>query len=112
MLAFRGASDITAVEPNPWTNARNLDPYGDSYIARQHCWLADGTANCTGGVVPSTSYGADREFTPTFFPDSVWHDKISEVNGARFIQTRITMISNPETGLSPVLTGLGFSALQ
>ena len=56
--------------------------------------------------------GTDLEFTPAYFPDSEWHDTIGEVNGARFIQTRITMISNPETGLSPVLSGLGFAALQ
>lgn len=112
VLAFRGASDITSPTPGTWTNALNFDPYGESYDERQHCWLADGTPGCDGGIVPNANYGAKRVFTPTYFPDDSWYDSPSDVNGARFIQARVTMISDPETGLSPVLSGLGFSALQ
>ena len=102
---------MTSVTPGTWENALNLTPYGESYDERQHCWLADGTPNCTGGNTSGT-YGADRLFTPTYFPDAQWYDSLSDLNGARFIQARVTMISNPETGLSPVLSELGFSALQ
>ena len=94
-LAFRGADAISAQVPSIWETTQWIDPYGDSFDAAQIVKLA-------GSGAP------DESFTVSFLNgDPGWKSDPSELDGARFLQARITMISNAETGLTPSLTGLG-----
>ncbi|MBK7878057.1 MAG: Ig-like domain-containing protein [Planctomycetes bacterium] len=84
VLAFRGASNITAGN-NSLLTAASLDAYGD--IA-------------TGVTFHSSSTGGN------------WRSDMSEIDGAEFFQTRISFISNAQTNLSPTLSALGFAFRQ
>jgi hypothetical protein len=44
----------------------------------------------------------------SFLPDANWKNQISQVNGARYFQARITFIANPETLLGAELSAVGF----
>jgi hypothetical protein len=51
----------------------------------------------------------------TWFPtpdDESWTTDINDLDGARYVQARITLISNPETQLTPVFSALGISYLK
>jgi hypothetical protein len=106
VLAFRGATSIIQVAPNgtkPWENASVINPYGETWNTQQV------------GPTPSSmppgkglGLGADKEYTVTFLPDATWKNQISQVNGARYIQARITFIANPETLLGAELSAVGF----
>jgi hypothetical protein len=79
-LAFRGA---VMTQTGGQNNADNIDMYGEK----------------TGGG-----------FTPLFInQDDSWKTSLADITGAQYMQCRITMISNPESGVSPTLTALGFS---
>ena len=96
-MAYRGASNITSNTNQSWTNANNLSPYGDSYTSAQHQKLQG---------------NQQANFTVTWYPtagDQTWTTDINDLDGARFVQARITLISNPETQLTPVLSALGFA---
>ncbi|MFT7670180.1 MAG: hypothetical protein ACI8X5_002887 [Planctomycetota bacterium] len=87
-LSYRGADNIAGGTPGQaldiQTDAASLDPYGDP----------------TG-----TALG-----TPNFFSgDSSWTNDITTLNGARFLQVRISFISNHVTNEIPDLGGLGIS---
>lgn len=84
VLAFRGASQITAGN-NSLVTANSLDMYGD--IA-------------TGVTFHTSSAGG------------VWRNLMSDINGAELFQTRISFISNAQTGLSPTVSALGFAYRQ
>jgi hypothetical protein len=79
VLAYRGATNVTNAVIA--TDATMLDPYGD----------------------PTT--GA----APTFLGDATWKNSIAGIQGATFLQLRITFIGNPETNLTAELSSLGFS---
>jgi hypothetical protein len=82
-LAFRGASNVTG---DITTTATALDVYGDVPIE----FPANGTV--------------------VFFNnDSTWKDSVSDIQGARWFQTRITFVSNAATLLTPTLSALGFA---
>ncbi len=99
-MAYRGATQITCTNGDTWTNAQNLSPYGDSYDGSQHSKQSGAFAD---------------EFTVTFHPtpgDLSWTTDITDLTGARYVQARITMISNPETGLTPVFSALGIAYIK
>lgn len=83
-FAFRGT---TSVSPIPAAqNGNNIDPYGDSF-------------QTTAGGTP---------FSATFLGgDATWKSTLDQVNGARFVQVRVTMIANDLTGVVPELSALG-----
>ncbi len=87
LLHFRGATGITGGAGNPWFDARNIDPYGDRSPLNN---------------VPA--------YVVTFLnTDSSWKASMSAINGSYLFQTRITMISNVESGATPEISGLGFA---
>jgi hypothetical protein len=102
VLAFRGASTMTkggGPVLEPWENADFIDPYGDSYVTPQ--WFKMG--------------GTDNSFVVTEFPadnDLKWRSSPALLNGARFVQVRASLISNPISGLSPWISALGLSYLR
>ncbi len=79
-LAYRGA---TTVSGNAAVTATSLDFYGE----------------------PQTGGG-----TVTYLNnDTTWKSSLSQLQGARFFQVRITFVSNAETLLAPELSALGFA---
>src|SRR5205085_495226 len=44
--------------------------------------------------------------------DNRWKESMSAINGSSFFQTRLTFVSNAQTGLSPTLSSLGFAFQQ
>jgi hypothetical protein len=95
-LAFRGANSISSPGPlTPWRDARNVDPYGESYTPAQLMKLGKST---------------NLSFTPAFLNgDAGWKGALSQVDGARFVQVRITFVSNAATLEEPHLSGLGMA---
>jgi hypothetical protein len=86
IYAFRGATLVSPI--GPASDAENIDPYGNPRPF-------------------GTSYGV------TFLNgDNTWKENLSDLNGARFIQVRVTMISNVETTAVPELSAMGFSFSQ
>ena len=81
-LHFRGATNVTG---SILTTTANIDPYGEV------------TVGSGGGTV--TFLGNDNK----------WKSSMSNIDGGRFFQTRITFISNAETLLTPSLSALGFA---
>jgi hypothetical protein len=100
VLAFRGAASMakgpgTVLEP--WLNAEFIDPYGDPFTTDQ--WVKK-------LKLP------DNSFTVTEFPvnnDLTWRSSPAQLDGARYIQVRASLISNPTSGLSPWMSALGLS---
>ena len=41
--------------------------------------------------------------------DDTWKDDVSDLDGAQYLQMRVTMVSNVERDVEPVLTALGVS---
>ena len=82
-VAYRGAD---AVPPVGLSDASALDPYGDLRFPNA---------------------------PPTFFQgDATWKDSIAELDGARYVQARISLFGNPVLSLAPALRGIGFSFEQ
>jgi hypothetical protein len=82
-LAYRGATGITGPASQPWTDASLLDPYGNALPGTTF------TVNFTNG-------------------NSGWVTDATSLAGSRFIQVRVSIISNVESGVSPELTSMGF----
>jgi hypothetical protein len=78
-LAFRGAVAIDAAPA--WADAGNLDPYGDSGVFNV-TWLNG---------------------------DAGWTSDLAALDGARFVQVRVTFTANAESGVTPELGALGIS---
>jgi hypothetical protein len=80
LLHFRGATSATGPDVS---NALKIDPYGE--------------VNAPANLV-------------TFLnSDNTWKPLLSQLNGARLFQARITFVANAATGLVPVLSSLGFA---
>ncbi len=99
VVAFRGATSFNPAPPAgqfPWANANNMDAYGNLYTAAQIQALA------INGVTA---------VTPIFNPigSDAWRSSASAINGSRYFQARITFLCNPLSGLSPVLSSIGFA---
>ncbi|HVS11229.1 MAG TPA: hypothetical protein VMS76_15275, partial [Planctomycetota bacterium] len=95
-LAFRGADGFSSPGLlSPWRDARNVGPYGESYTPAQLTMLGKNT---------------NLSFTPAFLNgDAGWKSALSQVDGARFVQVRITFVSNAATLEEPHLSGLGLA---
>jgi hypothetical protein len=100
---FRGASFLTAPSTPPeWKDAGRYDPYGDGYDQSQLNLL----------FPPA---GSQAPFTLVAFPLSAgknWHSSLSPINGARYLQMRVSFIANAESGLTPELSALGVAFSQ
>lgn len=85
-FAFRGATGIVGAAA-VWGDAANYDPYG----------------NPITGIT----------FSPTFVAgDATWKSSIGDIDGAQLVQVRITLLSNAESGATPVLSALGIAFHQ
>ena len=101
-LALRGASAIatTVQSPTSWSDSRNLDPYGNSYTPPQ---------------LQAQGLTTWRYFTPAYQnsppapTDGRWHANVAEINGARFVQLRISFLANAESGASPSIDSLAIA---
>ena len=94
-LAFRGADSIASAVPDVWETTRWIDPYGDSYDAAQIIKLG-------GAVSP------DESFQVSYLNgDPTWKTDPADLDGARFVQLRLTLVSNAETAALPTVQGLG-----
>ena len=100
IVALRGATNVSngatppPGQPFPRFDALKYDPYGD----------------------PRANVVAPGNFTVSFpvvggVPDNTWKTNLALLNNMRFVQARITMISNPDTLLFPEITAMGFSLL-
>ncbi|MCY2960779.1 MAG: Ig domain-containing protein [Planctomycetota bacterium] len=79
-LAYRGASNVA--NPTLTSDASTLDAYGDALSGGQ----------------------------PTFHQgDSSWKSSASGLDGARFLQTRVTFVANAATNRTPTLSALGIA---
>ena len=97
VLAYRGASDITSATWGSWARAENLDAYGNSYTTFQHKVRMSNPA---------------LKFKPIWHPAAGWTGDLSDLDGARYVQVRITLISNAESGDVPRLSGIGLPFLR
>ena len=92
ILAYRGATQVqapttgTGVLDNILTNPGNLDAYGQPIGTT-------GTVTFLNGL-------------------STWRSSISQIDGARFFQFRITFIANLETNLTASVSALGFAYFE
>jgi hypothetical protein len=96
-VAWRGASTVSAAAGTPWEDAGNYDPYGDGFDS---------------GQLQKLGLPVGNEFTVTYHPtsgDNSWKNDLTLVNGARFVQFRVTFLANAESGLIPELSALGFA---
>jgi len=84
-LAFRGADSITG----PFGNANHVGAYGNS----------DASAVDTTSVIAPQFLGGD----------SAWKPSLAQLDGARYVQVRVTFVSNIESLLSPTLSALGLA---
>lgn len=96
VVALRGATNVTNGAPPtggviPRQNANAYDPYGDPKAAI---------------LVPS-NFTATFPIGPGGVPDNTWKTNLAPLNNLRFVQARVTMISNPDTLLFPEITALG-----
>lgn len=81
-FAYRGATGLTGAA-SLYGDATKYDPYGNPII----------------GV----------NFSPVFTnADPGWKTDITDIDGSQFMQVRITLGSNPESGVTPNLTSFGF----
>ncbi len=102
VVAYRGASGFAPAPPlgqTPQHDARNLDAYGNLYTAAQLAFVFPGGG---GGAATSPLFhpvaGSDR-----------WSSSAAQLDGARYIQARVSFLSNASTGLSPELSALGLA---
>lgn len=89
LLSFRGANSVQGGAAA--TNAAVLDYYGNP----------DSTGETTG--IPDGS-------VITFLAgDSSWKSSMSQIQGAKLFQVRVSFVSNTQTQLVPILSALGFA---
>ncbi|MCC7011748.1 MAG: hypothetical protein IT454_04220 [Planctomycetes bacterium] len=104
VVAVRGANSIQLSNPPagvlPYANANNLDAYGDGHTAAQNIIL---------GRPSNLAFTPSFANTPPAPLDRSWKSTIGAINGARFVQARVTFVSNATTGLSGSLSALGFA---
>lgn len=97
VLAFRGASSLSNALATTWRNAAYYDAYGDPYSAAQIAALN----------LPGTT-----PFAPQFFPntsDASWRANLSSLDGARFVQVRLSFLANAATGATTAVDSLALA---
>jgi hypothetical protein len=87
VLAYRGAQLVNSAILR--TDSCSINPYGNPV----NC--ADPTGTPPAG--------------PAYLNGFTWKEDIADIQGARFVQLRMTFISNAETSLTPVLGSLGLA---
>ena len=114
-FAYRGAVTIIAVAGE---DASRQDAYGDFYETKPINYTPSpaedptielrGNASCWDG---SFSYEvADQNGLTGFLNnDDNWKTDVNDITGARYIQVRMSFISNPNTGLAPEVAALGLA---
>ncbi|MBI5434881.1 MAG: hypothetical protein HZA52_18760 [Planctomycetes bacterium] len=98
VVAYRGATAIgnppSGSNGASWVNADNFDFYGES------------RSSALGGFTAA-------QFAPSFLNgDSAWKSSISTLDGARYVQARISFIANAATGATPELASFGLAYQQ
>ncbi|MCC6409538.1 MAG: hypothetical protein IT453_20435, partial [Planctomycetes bacterium] len=98
VVAYRGATAIgnppSGSNGASWVNADNFDFYGES------------RSSGLGG-------SAAAQFAPTFLNgDGAWKSSISTLDGARYVQARISFIANAASGATPQLDSFGLAYRQ
>ncbi len=102
-LAYRGAITVTPTTANILRDAGFIGPYGDPAFCP--------VTNPPAGSCPVNAGTCNG--TVTFFQNTnTWRSSLSQINGAKFFQYRVTFVSNTETGLTPTLSALGFAFRQ
>ena len=111
-LAYRGADMVATNLPPPDGSALDIeiatlyDAYGDPLSVT----LVDINFNtCSGPMAPDDDIftDIDAKIFPTFFMgDATWKSNVTDLNGAQFIQVRITFTSNAATLQEPELSTL------
>lgn len=102
-LDWRGAQAVSPLNAAVARNAQTLDAYGDPALCPNPNPPALGCAqvpgNCHGSVV----------FAPS---GPAWTSATSTLSGSRWVQCRLTLISNAASGERPALSGLGLAWRQ
>lgn len=97
VAAYRGASSMTATSVQGWRNANAYDAYGEALNSTQ---------------LAQSSLPANLLFTPQFHPvsgDSSWKSSTTDLDGARFVQARVSFISDAVTGAAGALDTLAIA---
>ena len=89
-FAFRGAYFVPTYALTGGTEA--MDAYGDTYPPTAQNTAADQNSGIS--------------FTGN---DDSWHDSIGELDGARYLQVRVSVLTEPNRELILELTGLAFA---
>lgn len=85
VVEFRGATAISGAQ-SAWQDGANLDAYGEPLAA---------------------------PFTVTYLNgDASWKSSLSALNGARYVQARVTFTANAESGELPAAGGIGLPFLR
>jgi hypothetical protein len=106
VIEYRGATgfELQDLDPEldegqfPFDSDR-LNAYGEIYFI----------LNGSHEVLGSAQFMGQVDF---FDGVRTWRPDIDEIDGAQFVQMRITFLSNIETGLSPVLSAIGIAYSQ
>ncbi|MBK7643374.1 MAG: hypothetical protein IPJ19_10020 [Planctomycetes bacterium] len=101
-LDYRGATQMQPpTAANIATDANFIDMYGNAAL----CNVIPPPLNSCG-MVPCTTNGV-----PTFLGGAagLWRSSLSQIDGAKLFQVRVTFVSNTATNLSPKLSALGFA---
>ena len=103
-FAYRGTDRARLLTTNDEIlDGSLLDVYGD--VAPGPITTLDPDS---GAIIPNDGLTAELfNFNTGESGSSIWRDTVDGVDGLRFVQTRITFISNPITNLSPTLSTFG-----
>jgi hypothetical protein len=103
-LVFRGATSITdhpeITGPHPCLeNALTLDIYGDHY----------NDTLIPPGAQPAHNPPRENLGVTFLDNDNTWRADVTDINGSRYYQVRVTYLANQVTGLIPELSALALS---
>ncbi|HIF40010.1 MAG TPA: hypothetical protein EYQ74_02780 [Planctomycetes bacterium] len=107
--SFRGAGNVLPGTP-PIEDALTLDLYGDHYLQT--------VTDCFPDTLeyPAIQHNDDPLQLNTqvafYNSDNSWFDDPSSIDGASYYQTRLSFISNTDTGLSPELSAFALTWSQ
>lgn len=101
-VAFRGASNVFALNGTPWLDSQNYDPYGNSFTQAQLTALGNTTNPLLITYFPNPNGPLQKE----------WTNNISTLNGASWLQARVSFVSNAESDVSAELSALGFGFIK
>lgn len=82
-------------------DARRLDPYGEIYLD-----IPDANMNPIRNLLGTAEFVGSVDYVT---PGPEWSSSIDEMDGAQFLQMRITFVSDIETFQSPTLSAIGLA---